>query len=206
MEWWHSLLISIGGALAVGFLYYLLQIRRLRSATAERLSRARSELIDIVELDVINGQEISWDILFRLIRATSRAHNVDLERVCDPFSLAEDVELKLEANRYLDADKKQGYINSVRTALESMLTPEEPELLRQPKELGQLKDAITTDDKEQALQIIESISKLPSEREEELSKLTEKAESRRVQLMALVAGILTAILGAAAALISYYFR
>ena len=201
MEWWQSLLISIGGALVIGFLYYLLQIRRLGSATSERLSRALKELVDTVETDVINGQEISRNVLSRLIKAASRAHNVDLKRVCSPISLAEDVELRLETNRYLDSNKKQDYIKQVRTAIENMQAPEAPTPVRQPEELTRLKAAITADNKEQALQIIESLSRLPYRREEELLQLIKRAEARRVQLMSLVIGIITAIIATTVALL-----
>ena len=195
MELGMQILVGLVVALAAGAIFYLLQLRRLGSAASERLSRAHKELVDTIEIDVVNGQKISRNVLSRLIKAASREHNVDLERVCSPMSLAEDVELRLETNRYLDSNKKQDYIKQVRAAIRNMQAPEAPTPVLQPGELRRLRAAISADDKERALQIIESLSRLSYRREEELSQLTERSEARRALLTSLTIGIVTAMLG-----------
>ena len=186
MEWWHQLLIAGGGALIVGFMYYLLQLGRLGSATRERLSRARKELVDTIEMDVIDEQEISRDAISRLIKAASRAHNVDLEPVCSPISLAEDVELQLQTNKYLEPNKKHAYVNRIRIAIENMQAPETPTPEWPPEAFKELKANIIGGNKEEALQIIETLSKHPYVPEIKLSQLIKRSEARQAFVMSMM--------------------
>jgi hypothetical protein len=109
MSWPYQLLIAIGATIIVGLLFYWLQLRHLRSAKRERLTRAQEEVIDIVELYIINEQEIFQDTVSRLIKASSRAHNVDLEAIYSPINIIEDVELRLQRSRHLDPSEKETY-------------------------------------------------------------------------------------------------
>lgn len=200
MEWWHQLLIAVGGALIVGFMYYLLQFRRLGSAARERLSTARKELVDTIEMDVIDEQEISRDAISRLIKAASRAHNVDLEPVCSPITLAEDVELQLQTNKYLEPNKKHAYVNQIRIAIENMQAPEAPAPEWSPEAFKKLKANIIGGNKEEALQIIETLSKHAYVPEIKLSQLIKKSEARQVYLMSMMITIVITLL----AYIVYY--
>jgi len=201
MEWWQQLLLAVGAAVVGGGFFYLLQLRRLGSVARERLSRAYKELVDTIEIDVINEQEISRDIIFRLIKATSRAYNVDLERVCSPISLCEDVELQLQTNKYLETNKKHAYVNRIRIAIENMQAPEAPTPEWPPEAFKKLKADIIGGNKEEALQIIETLSKQPYIPEMKFSELIKKSEARQAQLVSMMVGVAMGIIGVVIAVV-----
>ena len=148
-------------------------------------------------MNAINEEEISTDAISRLINAASRAHKVDLEPVCTPVSILEDVELRLQTNRYLDAQEKETSMSQLRTAIQNMQTPEvptpeAPTPVWRPEELNQLRTAISAGDKEQALEIIDRLSKQPYTPEMKLSQLIRASETKQAMIITMMISIVAA--------------
>ncbi|MFX1521656.1 MAG: LptF/LptG family permease [Promethearchaeota archaeon] len=114
---WQNILI----AFAVSAFFYVLSnyaIKKyLRSAEKERIDRAKTSLLDILESRIINKQNITFNKIDNLIRATERDHLVNLQNVITPRSILEDLELIFEKSHHLDANQKNEYCQLIQNEI-----------------------------------------------------------------------------------------
>jgi hypothetical protein len=110
--YWVEILLSvisiIVGAI-VGYVFYRLQKRDVASAEIERINRAREEMLDILESNVVNKQNISEETIYNLLAASEREYRVSLRDICTPITLLQDVTLRLHRSRHLDINQKTDY-------------------------------------------------------------------------------------------------
>ncbi|MDO9087947.1 MAG: hypothetical protein Q7U53_17200 [Anaerolineaceae bacterium] len=106
-------IVSILFGIFVSYIFYRLQKRDVVSAKEERVRRAIEELMDVLESYVINKQTFSMDTIGHLIAASERAHRVELNGVCTPTSLLQDVSLGLQKSTHLDVVQKAAYAEQI---------------------------------------------------------------------------------------------
>ncbi len=122
-KYWVEIALSIVSILFgifVSYIFYRLQKRDVISAHEERVRRATEELMDVLESYVINKQTFSKDTIRHLIAASERAHRVELNGVCTPTSLLQDVSLGLQKSRHLDITQKAEYAEHIVNAIAQM--------------------------------------------------------------------------------------
>jgi len=157
-SYWVEILLSVVSIIfgfLFGYLFYRLQKRDVASARAERVKRAREELLDLIESYIINKQTVSEQWIHNLLAASEREYQVSLGDISSPTTLLQDVALRLQKSRHLDIVQKGEYAAQIEhtiTAIEEV-REEVPEEAKEPLELlGVLRNAIHNDEKQKALE------------------------------------------------------
>ncbi len=131
MTWWQTALefakantSSIIVSLIIGFLFFVLgpiglwfSGRRIRR---ERLRKAKDSMVDLLEGMLVNQEDVTPEKLDLLFNAVGREIDVSLHGVYDGDLLIEDMMLRFQKSRHLDAQQKQDYfakLRNVRLAL-----------------------------------------------------------------------------------------
>lgn len=109
--------ISIIVGIIVAYIFYRLQKKDVGSAEIERRKRAREELLDVIESNIINKQKPTEDFIQNLIAAFEREYKVNLEEICSPITLLQDVSLRLQRSRHLDISQKGTYAEQIETLI-----------------------------------------------------------------------------------------
>ena len=101
-NYWVEILLTVTSIIVgflVGYAFYRLQKRDVASARVERVKRAKEELLDIIESQIINKQQFAEELIHNLIVASEREHQVGLKDFCTPVTLLQDVALRLQKSR-----------------------------------------------------------------------------------------------------------
>ncbi len=147
--------VSILFGIFVSYVFYRLQKRDVVSAQEERTHRATEELKDVLESYVINKKEFSKDTIRHLISASERAHRIELNDVCTPTSLLQDVSLGLQKSRHLDVTQKVEYADHIVKSINQLTASkvEMPTTVRSNLELiDSLEKAIQEGNKETTIE------------------------------------------------------
>ena len=159
-SYWMEILLSIVSIVVgfiVGYVFYRLQKRDVASARAERVKRAREELLDVLEGYIINKQRVSEESIRNLLAASEREYQVELRDICNPTILLQDVALRLQKSRHLDIAQKREYADQIEQMISSSeeRRKEIPEEVKEPLELATvIESAIKNDEREKALETI----------------------------------------------------
>ncbi len=130
MEWfsnfWSTNFDSILISLAIGFVFFVLGPIGVwfsgRKIRRERISQAKEMLIDLIEGMIVNQEEITNIKLKKVFNAVEREVNVSIDAAYDLERLFEDVMLRFQRSKHLDAAQKDTYskkLSELSTALES---------------------------------------------------------------------------------------
>lgn len=160
--------ISIAIGFLVGYVFYRLQKRDVASARAERVKRAKEELLDVIESHIINKQQVAEESIHNLLVASEREYQVGLKDTCTPTTLLQDAALRLEKSRHLDIAQKREYSDQIEQTITTIEEQhnEVPEEVKEPLELvSVLEDAIQNDEKQKGLETVvllkEKLTKAP---------------------------------------------
>jgi len=170
-NYWVEILLSVISIIVgflVGYAFYRLQKRDIVSARAERVKRAKEELLDIIESHIINKQQFAEELIHNLIVASEREHQVSLKDFCTPTTLLQDVALRLQKSRHLDIARKSEYSDQIEQTITTIRKhhKEVPEEAKESLDLVDvLEDAIQNDEKQKGLKTIillkEKLAKAP---------------------------------------------
>lgn len=114
--YWFEIIVgavSILIGILVSFVSYKLQKREISSGDIERRKRAREELLDVIEGNIINRQNLTEDMIQDLIAASERMYKVNLVEVSNPIILLQDVLLRLQRSKHLDINQKGVYNDQI---------------------------------------------------------------------------------------------
>lgn len=81
----------------------------LTTASDERKEQAKNDLLDILENHIINEKSIHSNKIDNLVDAVDRKYSVPLSENVSKIALLQDLELRIEESRHLDAQQKQDY-------------------------------------------------------------------------------------------------
>ena len=113
---WFQIVLSIVSLVIGGlvtFIFYRLQKRDVASARIERSKRAKEEMLDILESNIVNKQTISSELITNLLEASEREYETNLHDFCTSVTLLQDVLLRLQRSRHLDITQKAEYTNQI---------------------------------------------------------------------------------------------
>lgn len=154
--------VSIVIGAGAGYVFYRLQKRDVASAKIERLKRAREEMLDILEGNIVNKQKTSEESIYNLLAASDRQHQVSLRDTCTPVTLLQDVALRLQRSRHLDIAQKTEYATQIDQTI-SVITESNREIsgeARRPLELAKAaEEAIKNNQSEKALETIDLLKR-----------------------------------------------
>lgn len=184
--------ISIVVGFLVGYAFYRLQKRDVVSARAERLKRAKEELLDIIESHIINKQQFAEELIHNLIVASEREHQVGLKDFCTPTTLLQDVALRLQKSRHLDIARKREYSDQIEQTI-TTIREHHKEVSEEAKEsldlVGVLEAAIKNDEMQKGIETIvllkEKLAKAPLPVSAEYVMTSERLQ----RITAMIAGI-----------------
>ena len=152
--------IIIGGLFSYGL--YRLQKRDVTSARIERSKRAKEEMLDILESNIVNKQTISSESIANLIEASEREYETNLRDICTSVTLLQDVVLRLQRSRHLDIVQKTEYTNQINQMISviNQSTQKIPTIVRQPIEIATvIEQAIKNNQNKEALETIDALKK-----------------------------------------------
>lgn len=162
-NYWVEIVLSVVSILFgvfVSYVFYRLQKRDVVSAQQERTRRAVEELLDVIESYVISKQQLSEATIRNLIGASERAHRAELDSICTPISLLQDVTLRLQKSRHLDIAQKAQYATQI-DALVSEISRNQhvvPANVKSTLELAALvQGAIHNNEKDKALESMQHL-------------------------------------------------
>jgi ABC-type multidrug transport system fused ATPase/permease subunit len=131
MIWWQTVLefakansSSLIVSLIVGILFFVLGPIGLwfsgKKIRRERICKAKDSMVDLLEGMLVNQENVTPEKLDLLFNAVGREIDVNLNSVYDGELLIEDVMLRFQKSKHLDAQQKQDYfakLKDVRLAL-----------------------------------------------------------------------------------------
>lgn len=149
----------------------------LSSATDERRSQAKSDLLDVLENHVINEKDISSDKMAHLMSAIDRKHSVNLSDKLSKVELLQDIELRIEESSHLDSTQKEEYSETIEgTIAEIKAQNESPEYYypvphhMKASLINTLQDELEQDNIEEALNILNRYEDEMKARETQVSE------------------------------------
>jgi hypothetical protein len=160
-EFWEANRASILVSLGVGFLFFVLgpigvwfSGRKIRE---ERLRKAKEMLSDLLEGMLVSQEEIQVSKMSSLVRAVEREIDVRVQGVYGLQCLLEDVMLRFQRSRHLDAQQKNEYASRIHALQVEIDAPDEERgereqrLIQRPsiKIIEEIKEAQVTGDQEQ---------------------------------------------------------
>lgn len=125
-EFWAANSGSLIVSVVVGLVFFVLGPLGLwfsgRKVKRERLAKAQVMLIDLVESMLVNGETVSSETLHPLIDAVGREVGVALSDHYDIELLIQDVMLRFQRSKHLDAEQKAGYVDKLMVLVEQVRT------------------------------------------------------------------------------------
>ncbi len=165
-EFWTANSGNVIVSLIIGFVFFVLgplglwfSGRRIRQ---ERVRKAKDALLDILEGMLVSQETIDEQKLSLLFRAVARDIDVNLGTSYDVENLLEDVVLRFEKSKHLDAAQKDKYANEVQRLFQEMKpTPESPKerVIPRPyrKIIDDLKEVLSQNDQASANKIVSEL-------------------------------------------------
>ena len=98
----------------VGYLFFLLQERRTKSAELERVEMANDEYMTaLVRLFVFHGEIGSIENIVLLFLRKARQYRVDPKRMISPLQAVNDVYARIMENEYISKDQKVTVLKAI---------------------------------------------------------------------------------------------
>jgi hypothetical protein len=123
LDFWNANFGTIIASLIVGLVFFVLgpigvwfSGRRIKE---ERFRNAKEEMADLVESMLVSQESIDLKRLRGILHATEPAVDVDVESSYDIEQLLEDVSLRFEKSKHLDAKQKDVYAEKIATCIET---------------------------------------------------------------------------------------
>lgn len=177
IKFWDENFSNIMISLGVGFVFFVLgpigvwfSGKRIRK---ERVRKAKEMLIDLIEGMLVTQEKITTDKLKQLFNAVEREVETTIDSDYDLERLFEDVSLRFQRSKHLDATQKDSYSNTLLSLSESLekaqksgarVIPRSYEVL-----IGELREAVESNNQVSAnkaiAEIEEKVSKIPQEAE-----------------------------------------
>jgi Flp pilus assembly protein TadB len=112
---WVDNKVTVLISLAVGFLFFVLGplaagLSR-KKVRLERVRKFKESLIDILEGMTVNQEAITNEKLTMMFRANERENEISVSSSYDLEQLLEDVILRFQRSRHIDATQKDAYAN-----------------------------------------------------------------------------------------------
>ena len=152
-----SIIVSI----VVGALFFILGPLGLwfsgKKVKREKISKAKSELLDLIESMLVNKEHISISKLLTLYRAIERQNSINLGIDSDLNNVLEDLSLRFAKSKHLSADQKDGYQKQIDDLIVELSTPKNTDVEEKlptqnqreiPKSLKSIIDALREETKE----------------------------------------------------------
>ena len=154
--------LTIGSLIAsffTAYLFHRIQVKQARSAMIERAARARAELVELVEQQIVNRSVPTASVIQTLISGSEREYQVQLERICSPVSLVEDVAFRLQRSSHLDVQQKDDFQKVIDECLARLREPgvNLPRLIVSPEHLSKIEAAAQGNNREDLVEAISSL-------------------------------------------------
>lgn len=177
LKFWNENFSNIMISLGVGFVFFVLgpigvwfSGKRIRK---ERVRKAKEMLIDLIEGMLVTQEKITTDKLKQLFNAVEREVETTIDSDYDLERLFEDVSLRFQRSKHLDATQKDSYSNTLLSLSESIEKAQESGARVIPRSykalIEELREAVEGNNHERANKAIEEI-------EEKVSKIPQEAE------------------------------
>lgn len=121
-----QIIISIVAGIVIGFIFYRLQRKDVVSGIVERVKRAKSELLDIIESRIINKEEIGELEIINLIHSSEREYGISLSERTNVVCLLEDVAFRLQRSRHLGVAEKADFSRLIQNLINEILDSHRP--------------------------------------------------------------------------------
>lgn len=155
LVFWKSNADAIIVSLIVGLLFFILGPIGVwfsgRKIRRERIGKAKEMLVDLVEGMIVTQEDISAAKLKSMFNAVEREVDVDIGSLYDLERLFEDVMLRFQRSKHLDASQKDAYsrvLSDLAKSLSESANTSKERLLPRPYEriLADLKAAVDKSD------------------------------------------------------------
>lgn len=177
LKFWNENFSNIMISLGVGFVFFVLgpigvwfSGKRIRK---ERVRKAKELLIDLIEGMLVSQESITTDKLKQLFNAVEREVETTIDSDYDLERLFEDVSLRFQRSKHLDAIQKDSYSNTLLTLSEALEKAQESGARVIPRSyktlIEELREAVENNNQEKANKAIEEI-------EEKVLKIPQEAE------------------------------
>ena len=108
---------SIWVSLIVGAIFFILGPLGLwfsgKKVKREKINKAKSELLDLIESMLVNKEQITISKLLTLFRAIERQNSVNLGLDTDLNNILEDLSLRFAKSKHLSSDQKDAYLKQI---------------------------------------------------------------------------------------------
>lgn len=154
--------LNIIGTILLGLIgAYLTQRyikREVTSARKERLDQAKTNLLDVLEMQVINDKDISEEKIENLMAAVDRKYSVSLSANLSKKDILQDVELRIEESRHLSPSDKEEYSNRIEQQISSIKESNKPTLpAPQSNTFSRLEQAIKESETQEAIELLNDL-------------------------------------------------
>lgn len=175
LDFWNYNFSNIMVSLGVGFVFFVLgpigvwfSGRRIRK---ERVRKAKEMLIDLIEGMIVTQEQITTSKLKQLFNAVEREVDTTIDADYDLERLFEDVTLRFQRSKHLDASQKDAYSTTLLLLGESIKNAEETGGRIIPRSyralFEELRTSITEGSSARSLTAVdeleEKVSKIPQE-------------------------------------------
>jgi uncharacterized protein YneF (UPF0154 family) len=166
VQFWHDNSSNIIISFISGLIFFVLGPLGLwfsrKRVKQERTRKAKEILLDIVEGILVNQENVTQQKLSVLFRAVERETDVDLGESYDIDRLLEDLILRFEKSKHLDATQKDKYSNEVqRIAAEAITQAAEPDKKPIPRAyrsiLSELNESLHSNNNAKAIELTEEL-------------------------------------------------
>lgn len=113
-----------------------------RKYRRERLNRAKSSYLVLIESMLVNSETISKEKLVTLLSAVNREHQIHLEPNVDLQNILEDLSLRFAKSKHLAPTQKDSYLQHIRTLIDNLNDKNYESELRLPESYERLFDLI----------------------------------------------------------------
>jgi hypothetical protein len=146
---------SIIVSLIIGAIFFILGPLGLwfsgKKVKREKINKAKSELLDLIESMLVNNEKITTSKLVTLFRAVERQNGNNLGLDSDLNNILEDLTLRFARSKHLSSDQKDSYIEKIDALINSITNDENQEKSKEnlqreiPKSLKTIIDELKTE-------------------------------------------------------------
>lgn len=168
VSFWNSNYENILISLGIGFVFFVLGPMGLwfsgRKVRKERIRKAKEVMLDLFEGMIVNQEDITNHKLKKLFGAVEREVEVSIDSAYDLDLLFEDLALRFQRSKHLDASQKNNYIKKLEdlsSELEKTGVNEKERII--PRKyadiITSLENSVNTNDLESTNKILEELKK-----------------------------------------------
>jgi len=145
-----SIIVSI----IIGALFFVLGPLGLwfsgKKVKKEKINKAKSEFLDLIESMLVNGENITISKLITLFGAIERQNGINLGLDSDIENLLEDLSLRFARSKHLSPEQKDKYSNEIDNFIQQLYKEEKEENEAPVRELPKSLKSIVNDIKKEA--------------------------------------------------------